>query len=384
MQTTQEMGGTVAAEGIATTIVRDQMAFEGLATEWNELYDSSRSGTSFQSHAWLTAWARAYCPPGKLRVFLVRSSGRLVAAAPLHLTRQGPWRVLAPLGGELADFGDLLVPADEPRVAAALADALGAEPGWSVLDLPHVRPDASVRMWIPHWPGQVTSLVGSSSLELPGRPIEEILGRLPGRSAKVIRRKLRNADELGIDVSDVPPEAVPGAVAAMLRLHEEQWRGRGMTPEHGTARFAAHLTEAMQGMVTGGQARIAEYRVDGAHLASQLYLIGHGLVGAYLAGISPRFRELADVSAVMVREDLRFATELGIARYSMMRGVEEYKLRWRPDPVVNNRLLLGRHRSLPRFAYVRLAVARNSAVRLVKQWAPWVKELLSRLGNRTS
>lgn len=361
--------------------MRDQNSFDGLAQEWSELYAASPSVTPFQSHAWLAAWARAYCPPGKLRVFLVRSSGRLVAAAPLHLTRRGPWRVLTPLGGELADFGDLLVPAADPRVAAALADAVLAEPAWSVLDLPHVRPDASVRTWVPHWPGQIRSLEGSSSLELPGQPFDEVLGRLPGRSAKVVRRKLRNADELGVQVSDVPSDAVPEAVAAMLRLHEEQWRGRGMTPEHGTARFAGHLTEAMQGMVAAGQARIAEYRVDGDHVASQLYLVGHGLVGAYLAGIAPRFRELADVSALMVREDLRLTSDLGIARYSMMRGVEEYKLRWRPDPVVNDRLLLGRRRSLPWESYVRLAMARKSTVGVLKQRAPWAKELVGRLGK---
>jgi CelD/BcsL family acetyltransferase involved in cellulose biosynthesis len=372
-------GGTVTSEGIGTTIVRDQKAFDGLAAEWNQLYEGCASATPFQSHAWLASWAREYCPPGRLRVVLVRSGGRLVAAAPLRVTRRAGLPVLATLGGELSDYGDLLVDPDDELVADALVAALLAESGWSALDLPHLRPEAAARSWARRWPGNVTRLPDSSSLELPGEPMTEVLARLPGRSAKVVRKKLRNVDDLALRVDDVPAQAVPDGIGRMLHLHQEQWRGRGMTPEHGTARFARHLTEAMRAMVASGQARITEYHLDGELLASQLYLIGPLFVGAYLAGISPRLRERADVSALMVREDLRITSDLGVPRYSMMRGLEEYKLRWRPDVVVNERLVLARPRSVRGAAVARLALARRGAVTLVNRRAPWVVQLRSRL-----
>lgn len=369
---------------VTTEVVRDQDALDALAASWGELYASSDTATPFQTHAWTASWARAYCPPGRLRVVLVRSDGELAAVAPLYVrTTATGVRVLSPLGGELSDFSDLLLPPDRPQVAEALVRALLDEPGWSALDLPQLRPDAVATGWAQTWPGEVVRLTASASAELPAQPLDEVLGRLPSRSAKVVRRKLRKADELDLTVQQVPADAARPAVSAMLDLHHQQWRGRGMNPEHGHPRFRGHLAEALAAMVAQGQARIAEYRIDGDLVASQIYLVGHRFVGAYLVGISPRFRELADVSALMLREDLRWTMASGRARYSMMRGLEEYKLRWRPEVVQNHRLLLLRPGSPTAQLPAAAAVARQAAVRLVRTHAPRLQQFRDRLRTLT-
>lgn len=366
--------------GPAAEVVGEHAAFDALAGEWAELYDATPTASPFQSHAWLSAWARAYVRPGRLRVVLVRSAGRLVAAAPLYQDRRGPWPVLTPLGSALADFSDVLIAEDGgPQAADALTQALLGLPGWRVLDLPEVRPDAAAQQWAGSWPGRVTRLDAATSLELPVGELADVLSRLPGRSAKVVRRKLRRVDELGVVATDVAPQDVPAAVADMLRLHHEQWHGRGMTPEHGSGTFAVHLTEAMEGMVAAGSARITEYRIDGELLASQLYVVGHGLVGSYLAGIAPALREMVDVAALMLREDLRLAVSLGVPRYSMMRGVEEYKLRWRPEAVVHERLVLARPGPTGGAGFAPAAAARRAAVLWAKARAPWLRRVAGRL-----
>ncbi|TKJ28110.1 GNAT family N-acetyltransferase [Blastococcus sp. CCUG 61487] len=362
--------------GTERAVVRDHDGLDSLADEWQALYADAPSATPFQSHDWVSAWARAYIPPGRLRVGVVRRAGRLVAAAPLYLDRRGPWPVLAPLGHRISDFSDVLVADD--AAAGALVDALLDEPGWRVVDLPEVRPDAAALAWSARWPGRVTRLASSMSLELSAGSMEDVLARLPARSAKVVRRKLRKADELGIEVEDVPVQRVRPAVADMLRLHQEQWRSRGMTPEHGTAPFAAHLTEAMHGMVAAGQARVVEFRLGGDLVASQLYVVGPGLVGAYLAGIAPQLREVADVAALMLREDLRVATSLGVPRCSMMRGTEEYKFRWRPDVVAHQRLVLARPGRSGGAGFVQAAAARQAAAGWARARAPWLRDLVSR------
>jgi CelD/BcsL family acetyltransferase involved in cellulose biosynthesis len=360
------------------SVVRDQAGLDLLAADWAELYAACPAATPFQSHAWLAAWARAYVRPGRLMVLVVRSSGDLVAIAPLHLTRRGPWPVLALLGGDISDFLDVLVPRGRREVWPALTAALLAEPGWRVLDVARVRPEAAAWEGEATWPGQVTSLEAAVSLELPGVPLPELLARVPSRTANVLRRKLRKSDALGIEISTVSKDGVAEAVTALLRLHEEQWRGRGINPEHLSSRFSAHLTEALPRMVAVGQAVLVEYRIDGELLASHVDLLGHQFLGHYLAGISPRLKERIDVSSMIIGQDAALTVAAGLPRYSMLRGQEDYKLRWRAEEVRSGRLLLSRPGSFAARGLPELARVRAGAVRVLNDRAPWVRVLRSR------
>ncbi|RBY74829.1 glycosyl transferase family 1 [Blastococcus sp. TF02-09] len=363
-------------------VLRTCPELAALADEWDRLYAAaSPPATPFQAHAWVTAWAGAYVPAGELFVVTVRRRGRLVAAAPLFRDRRGPWQVLTPLGGAQSDHSDVLVAADERGALDALGRALLDAPGWQVLDLPELRPDAAARAWTSAWPGRVTRLPASTVLELPALPLPELLDRMPAKSAKTMRRKLRKVDQAGIEVRHVPADEVPQAVDRLIRLHEEQWTGRGGNPEHRRERFRRHLTTALTRMVDDGTATLTEYSADGEVRLGQILLLGHGTVSAYLAGISPRLRQDVDTAALVMRHDPEFAVQQGAARYSMLRGLEDYKFRWRPEPFVQERLLLSRP-GMSGPAYVLLARARAGAVAVVKTRAPWVREMRDRVVRR--
>ncbi|WP_448611158.1 GNAT family N-acetyltransferase [Geodermatophilus sp. URMC 60] len=368
--------------GFEVSVVRDQVDLDALAADWARLYAACPSATPFQSHAWSAAWARAYVPPGRLRVFVIRSTGGLVAVAPLYLTRRGPWSVLALLGGDISDFLDVLVCEGRSDVWPVLTAALLKEPGWHVVDLAQLRPEAAARVWAETWPGRTTSLEDAVSLELPGLSLQELLARVPARTANVLRRKLRRSDALDIGIRTVPTKGVAEAVDVLLRLHEEQWRGRGINPEHLRRRFAAHLGEALPRMVAEGQAHVVQSVLDGEVLASHVDLLGRQLLGHYLAGISPRLKERIDVSSLLIREDAALTVAAGLPRYSMLRGREDYKLRWRPEEVVSGRMLLCRPASLHAGVLPELAQARTVAVRFVNARAPWVRALRTRLSHR--
>ena len=371
--------------GVTTTVLRHQSELDELGAEWRELHAASPAATPFQSHAWIAAWARAYVAPGRLRVVLARRDGRLVAALPLHLERRGPWRVLAPLGGAISDHTDgLFEPHADDAVRAALTDALLREPGWSVVDLPEIRPGADVLAWVDSWPGRVTRLPASTCLELPAQPVTELLTRMPGRTANTMRRKLRKIDGVGIVVRDAEPGDLPEAVGALLRLHAEQWAGRGGTPEHFTDRFRTHLTEAVTGLAADGGAAVAEYRLDGELLLSQILLTGHDELSYYLAGISPRLREKVDAAALLVQHDVETAVERGLSRYSMLRGLEDYKLRWRPDVVVQERVLLVRPGASTGAGHPAAVLARRALVGFAKARLPWVRDLRDRVTRRSA
>jgi len=294
--------------------------------------------------------------------------------------------VLAPLGGALTDFTDVLVDDDVAAPAARLlVEALLADSGWQVLDLPEVRPGAvaGAALW-DAWPGGRRAAPASVCLELAVAPLDEFLHGLPRSTRKNIRRKLKRLDSAELDVREVVPADAARAVADLLRLHAEQWHGRGINPHHLTGAFAGHLTRSTAAMVASGQAAVLEYRFAGRLRASELLLVGRDFVGAYLYGAEPALREEIDVSTSMLPDLLAFAHRLGRPALSLLRGEEDYKLRWRPHPVQNRRILLTRPGSARGAAYASGVRAHRGAVLAAKRHAPWlrtVRDRLKRLGG---
>ncbi|SDN44899.1 GNAT family N-acetyltransferase [Geodermatophilus sp. DSM 45219] len=359
-------GGRTAAVQCAA-VVSDHAGFADLAGAWDDLWARSPSATPFQTHAWTSAWARAYVPAGRLAVVTVWDGDALVAAAALHRVRRGPARVLVPLGGQISDSTDVLLDPSVPDAGPRLVAAVLAVPGWRVLDLPEVLPGAAAQQWAQHWPGAVRRAGASLSLELPALPVTEVLSRVPSRTAGTLRRKLRKIERLGVQETEVAPDDVPRAVEDLIRLHEAQWAGRRGNPEHLTERFGAHLADALPRMVRRGEAVVVEYRLDGELVASEVDLVGHTQLAYYLAGISPALREHVDTAVLLVSGALARATRRHVGGYSFLRGEEDYKLRWRPDEVRATRLLLARPGPLGSAGYFSAATAGSTVMALARR-----------------
>lgn len=382
--------------GLRVEVCTTTDAFGALADEWGELCGRCSAATPFQSHAWLYAWwcaygTRRFGRDRGLRVVLVRAvdaaaatggtvggpgggtgggvpdhgpdaaadasapparRGALVAAAALLRTHR-PWPVLLPLGGAISDFSDVLLDdAHAARVAPVLADALAGVAGGALIDFPEVRPGAAVERVFACWPGPRRTLTGSVCLDLPGGSMDELVARLPASRAQRVRANLRKLAALGPERRVVPPDEVPGALRGLLDLHRAQWQGRArrVTREHLRPRFRAHLEHAVQAMAARGEAAVTEFRFDGVLLAADLTLLAPGLTGGYLYGAEPRLRDWkVDVMTMLVQSSTlhgacRPAGPVRPRVLSLLRGDEPHKHHWRPETVVNQRLLLaGRH-----------------------------------------
>ena len=368
-----------ATTGWRAEVVRNADGLDALAEDWSRLHAASPNSTPFQSHAWLSSWWREYGRADRLRVVLVRCDGVLRAAAPLHLVRRSGVAVLVPLGGDISDVADVLVADGDAAAVERLTTALLDLRGWQALDLPEVRPGTAAAGFAAAWPGRVHRTPASVMLQVPGAPVEQLLTTLKSSSAKAVRKKLRKADELGLTCRTVAAQDADEAVRRLLGLHVRQWAGRGMTAEHGRDRFAQHLTRAVPAMVSSGDAAVLEYFLDGEHVAGQIHLVGTEFVGSYLAGIAPEARAQIDVAVAMMRRDLELTVALERPVFTMFRGAEDYKLRWHPTPVTNERVLLVRPRSLPGGGVARAALARAAGVRWAKRRAPWVRDVRDRL-----
>ncbi|MFD5871805.1 GNAT family N-acetyltransferase [Streptomyces sp. NPDC060322] len=368
---------------LTVTLCRDLPDFADLAAEWDALHRRCPTATPFQSHAWLHSWWLSYGTPGRLRVLLARRDGRLIGAAPLMLTHR-PMPLLVPMGGSISDFFDILVDGEDAAAAVtALERGLHRAAAHAVVDLREVRPDASANLLFDAWSGARSSLTDSTCMELPAEPIEALIGRMTGSRAQRARAKLRRIDTLGIECRPAPVHRVSSAIGTLLRLHELQWLGRGVNPEHLRPRFCAHLVRSTRRMVRDGEASVREFVLDGEVVAADLSFRSARLTGGYLYGADPRLRERkVDVSSMLLREIAREAGGLDRGVLSLLRGAEQYKGNWGPVPVVNQRLLLARSTLDPllRLREAQVTV-RDRAAETVKSRFPAARDWRGRLSE---
>ncbi|MGW4893804.1 GNAT family N-acetyltransferase [Kitasatospora sp. NPDC004240] len=380
MSTDLAAPGLPARSGAArwtTELRRDDRALDELAEEWDDLAARCRTATFFQAAAWQRSWWRQYGRPGGLLVVLVRRDGRLVGAGAFR-RRGGPLGGLTGLGDGLIDFTDVLLDDEHAdRAAAEFAAALPLGRPWHALELREVHPDAAVQRVFACWPGSRRRFTDSLCQYLPAVPVEELLGRMSGRTAQRSRVKLRRIARAGVEVRRTAPEDVPEAVAGLLRLHLLQWQERGVTGEHGTERFARHLVESTTGLVATGRAAVHEFRLDGELVAVNLLLLCPSWAGLYLYGAHPGLRERLDIAGLLFGAALDETIGAGIPVISLLRGQEPYKQRWRPDRRHNERLLLGPRGFAPAAGVLACAVrARRAAAHVLNSRLPRVKEAL--------
>src|SRR5437016_947745 len=77
-----------------------------------------------------------------------------------------------------------------------------------------------------------------------------------------------------------------------------------------------------------GQAVLVQYRLAGRLVASDLDLVGHRFVGAYLGGFEPGLRRQVDVAVMMAAQALALAEQRQRPVLSLLRGTEPYKMRF--------------------------------------------------------
>lgn len=374
---------TGSAGALSVTLCRDSRQFAALEEPWNRLVRGCPTATPFQSHAWLHSWWLSYGKDGRLRIVLVRRGEELVGAAALMLVHR-PMPLLVPLGGPITDYFDVLVAAEyADQVLPALARGLHRAARGAVVDLREVRPGAAAEELYRHWPGVRSRLGDSTCMELPALPFDELVKRMPSSGAQRVRAKLRKSDAAGIEEHEVTEQEVPRAVRTLLRLHEKQWRGRGVTPEHLRPRFAEHLTRATRRMVRAGEGRLTEFRLDGKVVAANVTLLSASMSGGYLYGADPDLRERkVDVATLLLRHDARRALGDGRPVVSFLRGNEPYKNHWRPDAVVNQRFLLATAALAPLLRLHESQVTgRERAVDALREALPAARDWRARLNE---
>ena len=196
-----------------------------------------------------------------------------------------------------------------------------------------------------------------------------------------MRRKAREIESAGVEVLDVRAGDAESAITDLLALHRQQWRGRGMTPEHGRSRFGRHLADATSAMIKRGQAEIISFHRGGRVVAVELLVVGHSMVGGYLFGVDPELRRLVDVAQLRLGPSLALTRRLGRPVLSFLRGDEPYKRVWEPTERRSQRLILAGRSTVESHMYAAAVYARYRLVQVVRERAPWLRTTLQRVAR---
>lgn len=362
-------------------IIEDTQDFAALEGEWEELYQSSPSVTPFQSWAWLYSWWESYGEKYELRLVAIRNAGILVGLIPLMLERRGGFRRLLFIGTGITDHLDVLAREGwEDGVAEAGMKALHQMGFWHVADLQEVRPEAAAWGIFRGWAGSRARVQQSSCPVLDTRPWEELLTRLSKKNRKMARQTLRRAEEDGVRCERVGQDGVEQAGRSWLALHREQWRGRGINPEHLTPRFGSHMLAAAKRMSASGRGGIYEFRRGEEVVASDFVLVGCEYVATYLQGVNEYALRQFQINTLFMWNWTNVALERGIPTVNLLRGEERHKLRWNPKIIPNHRLILGRDRvSFAPYAAYHLLRSRAAEYAKSEDAPTWIEPLSDRL-----
>ena len=329
-------------------MVLDQLQdFATLEEEWEDLHRNAAFATPFQSWAWLYSWWEFYGKDYELRVVTIREGGLLVGLMPLMLERRGAFGRLLFVGTGLTDHQDILVREGwERQVIAAGMRVLRQIDGWQVADLQQLRPEAVAWSIFESWEGPRTRVWQDNFPVIDVRPWDEVLASLSRNLRSTVRRTLRRAEADGVRCELAGVGEVERASHRWIVLHREAWRGRDIAPEHLSRRFESHLETAAFRMTVRDLGGVYEFWRDGEVIISHFLLFGRDFVAEHLPGARQDALQRYQLSSLCIWNAMNVAYGRTSSYLDLLRGEEDYKLRWSSRVVPHYGVILGRRRTL--------------------------------------
>ena len=336
------MTTTAQSTGLTVDVITDSDRFRALEHEWRTLYDAAPLATPFQTWEWLYSWWEVYGVPERLRLVTVHDGDQLTGVLPLTVTGAGR---LAFIGTGLSDHLDALVdPARATEVVNAWVTGLYRSPGLRLLDLHEVRPEAAVWQLYHRWPGRTRHYRQSTCTEFDVAPLDDLLAKW-SKSTRTAARVTRNRmSKNGYRLHWSAPDEIGVMATELVADHLRTWEGRAITPAHAEPRFVQFVRTVCERLARRDQAALIRLEPpDGAEDPMQLtalMLVGHEYVGGWLSADNETARRRLSIALAESLFGIEAANRLGIGVVSLLRGLEEGKLKVHERVKPNHRLLL--------------------------------------------
>jgi CelD/BcsL family acetyltransferase involved in cellulose biosynthesis len=303
-----------------------------LLEDWRRLFAADDRVTPFASPDWATCWWKHWGEAAKPWMVVVSDAGGVVGLAPLLWRREGPFRLLRPLGGRPGDYWDVLS-APELRssvVGAAFDELANSTRFWDLLVLDDLSPysqTAQVLVLRQELPMRQREPMRCPAIELPGS-FDDYLRMLPSSHARTnFVRHLKRLDRGELELYE--PTGAEELRDGIQRWHEirmRQWQTaeKQLYSLQTTERFRDFFADVAASMVPAGLAALWEFRRDGERVGMYFSFLDHHAQYWNLGGYEPSFRNLG-VGKVAIAHAVRSSIAAGRAMFDFTGGAEPYK-----------------------------------------------------------
>jgi CelD/BcsL family acetyltransferase involved in cellulose biosynthesis len=301
---------------------------EGLAPQWQALWQRIPHASPFQSPDWLLPWWSCFGNSTPL-VIAAYNDDQLIGLLPLFLLKEPACRKLLPFGVSLSDYLDALVDPSYPGLAGTLLEHLIGVPGWDECHLPNLPPGAA--LLDAACPGEFSENKSGSEtcpiLSLPGA-VEALREIVPRKTLRYLRQARYRAASVGVaTVSQPDADTLAAHINELFRLHERRWErlaGQGVCA-HPTVR-SFHLRAAKR-LLDAGMLRLYLLRIGDSPVAAYYGFNAKGEAYAYLSGFDPDWIALRP-GAQLIGHAVAEAIREGAREFHFLRGGEAYKYAW--------------------------------------------------------
>jgi CelD/BcsL family acetyltransferase involved in cellulose biosynthesis len=321
-------------------VIDDATRFAELRNDWNELLASSRADCLFLTWEWLHTWWTHLGEGRRLFIVTVRCDSRLIAVAPLTMSRAWPppfsMRTLEFLGtGSVgSDYLDFIVDPDYERSAVdALTEFLAAA-GFS-LYLPSAKEDSIVASAFTQslcdrgWRFRKVVMQVCPFIDLAPGSWDSYLGTLGPSHRYNFRRRLRNLEKsyaVRFERAESKDEC-RDALSQVVNLHLRRWSVRGGSDAFHQDRLLTFHQEFSALAFEEGWLRLRLLTLNGQPAGAFYGFRYRDKYYFYQSGFDESFLRQS-VGLVTIGLTIKEAIEEGAAQYDLLHGDESYKFLW--------------------------------------------------------
>lgn len=324
--------------------------FERLAPEWNALVQKSITNTPFQRLDYQQSWW-THLGPGNLYTISVRegdSEGNndpLAGIGSFYLKDETIY-----FNGcvEETDYLDLITTAEHAEaVWEIVLDCLDSDslPRWNSIELCNIPAASPTRDILPRL-AQSRGFYFSTEIHevCPIIPLPETfddyLMGLDKKQRHEIRRKIRRANEAGLEIQTVGPKddietAVNQFLVLLQKSHPDKadWLNEART---------AHFHQIAAAGQANGTLQLMFSTLAGRQAAALFNYDYNGRVYVYNSGFDPEAFSHLSAGVVLTAKAIETAIENGRQTFDFLRGDETYKYRFGAEDTTVHRIVLKR------------------------------------------
>jgi CelD/BcsL family acetyltransferase involved in cellulose biosynthesis len=320
--------------------------FEHLGLIWNDLLQRSKDNDIFSTWEWLSCWWKHFGKDRELRVLIAEENGKIMAIAPLMLSKYnfmnfGRITGIEFIGSPHSDYNNLIWFENERQSLRLFMEHLAQETDWDSLELRDVREGTLSEKLLrePHakWALELKDRTMSICpyLELPST-IEEFMARLRPSMRQQVRRtirRLKDRCQVGVKVYS-EFDSIQEAMDRFFDLHQKRWTSKGKTGDFESSAVRAFHIDLAQRLSAKGWLALSFLTVDEETVAANYSFDYEGKRYFYQSGFDPGFAAYS-VGTLLHLKNIEMCMAKGLREYDFMRGGDWYKLRW-PTKVRRN------------------------------------------------